>query len=592
MKNWNLSGVFASMEAASAFMQNVIAACNRFADDYRGRVAALSVDDFASCIKEFSELETAMNRVHIYAFMLETTNLVDPQIGTWARNIDKQLSDAGFAVEFFSREVKSKSDWDWAALTGKISKGELSWLKNELRFKPHIVDSEEARKLFKDEAIVHTYWDKMYDLLRVAERYEIGAETYAQPELIKLLNSPDTKVRRQAGKAMSRTFGRNNELYTTVYNALLEKNLVSFKWRNYDYPAHKANLENSIEAEDLTNLVETVLANAPEISQRYYRLKARLFGAPQISYWDRNAEPEIFVAADGPEYSVEQARDFILGEFRGFSVKFADIAARFFDNDRIDYYPREGKTTFSYCTSRPVDVDPFICLNFTGNSASVNTMAHELGHAVHEYLSKRQGELGAAKAVAQMEVASIFAEMLVFHGMLQKAQTPEQKMRLLSRRIGEMILVSFRQISLHQFEEFAYRQRQQGHVPSAVLCDAYERFVSYPLGDAVDTSDIGATWASVPHFFQASPFYIYSYCFSLCVVNSLYAVYLSKSVPDFEEKYMQMLENGGTENYREALARFGIDASKPEFWQGGLNLIKQYVDELESLVREYTSGQS
>lgn len=589
MKNWNLTGVFASMSEASTFMHNVFEQCNQFADKYQNKVAELDSENFVRCIREYAGLKSALYRVELYAFLLESTNQLDPTIGSWAQNISKQQSDAEFAIEFYTRELKFKDDWDWDMLSNLLTAGELSWLKKLRRFRLHVVASKNARKLFNEEATVHGYWHKMYDLLRASERFEIGTESYSQAEIIKLLNSSDPSTRHKAGKAMCKAFAKNNELYATVYNAMMEKNLIDFEWQNYDTPVHKANLENDIDAEDLKNLVETVMKNAPEISQRYYRLKAQLFGVSKISYWDRNAEPEMFKIGDGAEYTVEQARDLILREFRGFSDKFADVAAKFFDNEWIDYFPKEGKTSLSYCTEIPVDVNPFICLNFTGSSVNVTTMAHELGHGVHEYLSKKQGELGASKATAQAEIASIFAEMLVFHGMLQKAQTPEEKMRLLCRRIGDMILSSFRQIALHQFEAFAYQQRQQGHVSVSVLSEAFERFVSYPMGDAVDTAGIGSTWASIPHFFLDSPFYVYSYCFSLCVVNSLYEVYQSHSVPDFEEKYMQMLENGGVENYREALARFGIDASKPEFWQNGLNLIKQYVDELETLMHEHFS---
>lgn len=586
-KNWNLSGVFASQGEATLSMRETAKSCEHFKQAYKSRIGLLEIGEFTSCVRQYSELEKALCKIESYAFMLNSTNLLNPQITDWNQEIGQKLSDARFCLSFFAEEIEAKEDWDWNLLSGCLSRGEIAALKKIVRLKPHALASQDLRTLFKEQEDVHQYWFQLYDQMQVLQRFEIGSDSYSQAEIRNFLDSQETTDRHQAGRALSVSYAANNQIYATIFNAIIEKNLIAFNWRNYKYPAHAANVENDICAEDLKNLVNTVLANAAQISHRYYKIKARLFGVPKISYWDRNAVPDIFKGVQKVNYTIEEARDLILQEFRRFSAEFADIAAKFFETDKIDYLPYGGKTSLSYCMEMPVGVDPFICLNFTGCLQNVTTMAHELGHGVHEYLSKEQGELGRHKSVAQAEVASIFGEMLVFHGMLQKAKTPREKMSLLAQRIGDMILVSFRQISLHQFEEFAYERRKKGHVSAAELSEAFERFVAYPLGDAVDMTAVGVTWPSIPHFFLNAPFYVYSYCFSLCVANSLYEVYQSKSIPDFEKKYMDMLRNGGVENYREALAHFGIDAAAPEFWQNGLNLIKRYIDELEQLVQDY-----
>ena len=321
------------------------------------------------------------------------------------------------------------------------------------------------------------------------------------------------------------------------------------------------------------------------VPQRYYKLKAKAFGVEQISYWDRNAPYPFSADVKEETYTIEQAKDLVLEAFNAFSPEFASIAQRFFDEDLIDYCPYKGKDSGAYCMEMAGDAMPMVFLNFTGSTGSVITMAHELGHAVHEYLSKQQGELGRRKACAQAETASIFAEQLVFNLLLKKAKTPKERFCLLAEHLEDMISTAYRQIAFHCFESCAAAKRLNGEISTVKLEKLWLSSMKGYLGESVDISNLAPMWAGILHFFQY-PFYVYSYCFACCVVNTLYEIYQKGTVDNFAEKYMQMLRNGGVENYREALAHFGVDASKSDFWQKGLTLGAEHLSALEQLYEQ------
>ena len=461
--------------------------------------------------------------------------------------------------------------------------GTFAWLKQIHRFQKHTIDIK-LQQLFEDESSVEQYWIRLYDETRAAMIFKINGKMLSEGDALALLSSDSSKIRKDAGQALSKEYDKKRSTFALIYNALLRSRQIDTQWHNYDYPEEQSVLENNIEAEDLDNLVDTVLCNNI-VPQRYYKLKAKALGLEQISYWDRMA-PFPFVAnVEQETYTIEQAKDLVLEAFNAFSPEFARIAQRFFDEDLIDYYPYKGKDSGAYCMEMAGNAMPMVFLNFTGSTSSVITMAHELGHAVHEYLSKEQGELGRRKSCAQAETASIFAEQLVFNLLLKKAKTLKQRFCLLAEHLEDMIATAYRQIAFHGFESSAATMRLKGEISTDKLEKLWLKYMKGYLGESVDTSNLAPMWAGILHFFQY-PFYVYSYCFACCVVNTLYEIYLNNTIDGFAEKYMQMLRNGGVENYREALAHFGVDASKPDFWQKGLNLGKEYLSELEKLYEQ------
>lgn len=582
-KNWNLNVVFASQAMAEKTMERVLDDVKDFRIFYEYRLRELTPPAIDVVLKRYIELMIDAGRVNDYAYLLHSTNLNNASISAFYQDVCEKISSVEKQLVFFVNWLKNGENIHFDELKTVLPAGTFAWLKQIHRFQKHTIDIK-LQQLFEDESSVEQYWIRLYDETRAAMTFKINGKMLSEGDALALLSSDNSKIRKDAGQALSKEYDKKHSTFALIYNALLRSRQIDTQWHNYDYPEEKSVLGNNIEAEDLNNLVDTVLSNNT-IPQRYYTLKAKAFGVEQISYWDRMA-PFPFVANTEQEtYTIEQAKDLVLEAFNAFSPEFARIAQRFFDEDLIDYYPCKGKDSGAYCMEMAGDAMPMVFLNFTGSTDSVITMAHELGHAVHEYLSKEQGELGRRKSCAQAETASIFAEQLVFNLLLKKAKTPKQRFCLLAEHLEDMIATAYRQIAFHGFESSAATMRLKGEISADKLEKLWLKYMKGYLGESVDTSSLAPMWAGILHFFQY-PFYVYSYCFACCVVNTLYEIYLNNTVDGFAEKYMQMLRKGGVETYREALAHFGVDASKPDFWQKGLNLGKEYLSELEKLYEQ------
>lgn len=582
-KNWNLNVVFASQAMAEKTMERVLDDVKDFRIFYEYRLRELTSPAIDVALKRYIELMINAGRVNDYAYLLHSTNLNNASISAFYQDVCEKISSVEKQLVFFVNWLKNGENIHFDELETVLPAGTFAWLKQIHRFQKHTIDIK-LQQLFEDESSVEQYWIRLYDETRAAMTFKINGKMLSEGDALALLNSDNSKIRKDAGQALSKEYDKKRSIFALIYNALLRSRQIDTQWHNYDYPEEQSVLENNIEAEDLDNLVDTVLCNNI-VPQRYYKLKAKALGLEQISYWDRMA-PFPFVANTEQEtYTIEQAKDLVLEAFNAFSPEFARIAQRFFDEDLIDYYPYKGKDSGAYCMEMAGNAMPMVFLNFTGSTSSVITMAHELGHAVHEYLSKEQGELGRRKSCAQAETASIFAEQLVFNLLLKKAKTPKQRFCLLAEHLEDMIATAYRQIAFHGFESSAATMRLKGEISADKLEKLWLKYMKGYLGESVDTSNLAPMWAGILHFFQY-PFYVYSYCFACCVVNTLYEIYLNNTIDGFAEKYMQMLRNGGVENYREALAHFGVDASKPDFWQKGLNLGKEYLSELEKLYEQ------
>lgn len=564
-------------------MERVLDDVKDFRIFYEYRLRELTPPAIDVVLKRYIELMIDAGRVNDYAYLLHSTNLNNASISAFYQDVCEKISSVEKQLVFFVNWLKNGENIHFDELKTVLPAGTFAWLKQIHRFQKHTIDIK-LQQLFEDESSVEQYWIRLYDETRAAMTFKINGKVLSEGDALALLSSDNSKIRKDAGQALSKEYDKKHSTFALIYNALLRSRQIDTQWHNYDYPEEKSVLGNNIEAEDLNNLVDTVLCNN-NVPQRYYKLKAKALGLEQISYWDRMA-PFPFVADTEQEtYTIEQAKDLVLEAFNAFSPEFASIAQRFFDEDLIDYYPCKGKDSGAYCMEMAGDAMPMVFLNFTGSTDSVITMAHELGHAVHEYLSKEQGELGRRKSCAQAETASIFAEQLVFNLLLKKAKTPKQRFCLLAEHLEDMIATAYRQIAFHGFESSAATMRLKGEISADKLEKLWLKYMKGYLGESVDTSSLAPMWAGILHFFQY-PFYVYSYCFACCVVNTLYEIYLNNTVDGFAEKYMQMLRKGGVETYREALAHFGVDASKPDFWQKGLNLGKEYLSELEKLYEQ------
>ncbi|HJS30854.1 MAG TPA: M3 family oligoendopeptidase, partial [Alphaproteobacteria bacterium] len=382
-----------------------------------------------------------------------------------------------------------------------------------------------------------------------------------------------------AAKAIGATFGEDVRLFALVTNTLAKDKEIEDKWRGYRRPISARNLANRVEDEVVEALIGAVRASFPRLSHRYYALKAAWLGLPKLEYWDRNAPlPD----ADDRVIAWPRARDIVLEAYAAFSPDMAAVGRRFFDSAWIDAAVRPGKSPGAFAHPTVPSAHPYLLLNYQGKTRDVMTLAHELGHGVHQVLAGAQGHLMADTPLTVAETASVFGEMLTFRALLEAERDPRRRKAMLAGKVEDMLNTVIRQIAFAEFERRLHDERRQGEVTAERIGAIWLDLQRESLGPAFDfAEEYRVYWTYIPHFVH-SPFYVYAYAFGDCLVNSLYAAY-RRAPEGFAARYLDMLRAGGTKRHKELLAPFGLDAADPEFWDGGLSLIAEFIDELERL---------
>jgi oligoendopeptidase F len=397
------------------------------------------------------------------------------------------------------------------------------------------------------------------------------------------MSSKKAQEREASAKELGRVLGENLKTITFIFNTIIKDKQIEDEYRGFKKPIDARNLANFIETNVVQNLVKSVRENYSELSHKYYKLKAGIFGVEKLKYWDRNA-PLPFL--DEKTFTFEEAKKITLESYAEFSPKMAEIGEKFFINNWIDADVYDGKDSGAFSHSTVPCANPFIMLNFLGKTRDVATMAHELGHGVHQFLARKQGALMSGTPLTLAETASVFGEMLVFQKLLKSATSREEKLAILGGKIEDMLNTVVRQIAFCEFEITLHDMRKNGELSSDAICEAWLEVQTKSLGDGIEFEEgYRSFWGYISHFFHA-PFYVYAYAFGDCLVNSLYSLYKSGKVANFEEKYIQMLEKGGGEHHSELLKPFGISLTESEFWQGGLDVLKSYITEFEKLLKE------
>jgi oligoendopeptidase F len=399
-------------------------------------------------------------------------------------------------------------------------------------------------------------------------------------EALHLMSDRDPAMRKAAAQSLGKVMGDTAPLFSLITNTLAKDKEIEDKWRNYPRPQSYRNLSNQVEDEVVDALVSAVRGCYGQLSHRYYKLKAKWFGVDQLDYWDRNAP----LPDDSDRtFTWEQARDSVLGAYGEFSPDLASLGKRFFDNRWIDAPVRPGKSPGAFAHPTVTTAHPYLLVNFLGKSRDVMTLAHELGHGVHQVLAAKQGGLMADTPLTLAETASVFGEMLTFQSMLKAETDPKRRRAMLAGKVEDMLNTVVRQVAFYQFETLVHDERRRGELPPERIGELWMSVQTDSLGPALRFHDeYKWFWTYIPHFIH-SPFYVYAYAFGDCLVNSLYSVYRSGAVADFPAKYLHMLSAGGTLRHKELLAPFGLDAGDPAFWRQGLDVVVGFIDELEAM---------
>ncbi|MDE1148346.1 MAG: M3 family oligoendopeptidase [Azospirillaceae bacterium] len=587
LPTWDLSDLFEAPDspALAAELDRVEREAQAFHQRYAAKLPGLSGRELGLAIATYEALDEALTRVMSYAGLLYAGDQSDGAIARFYQSMQERVTGISVNLLFFTLELNQLEDRDLAAkLKAPEAQRYAAWLRDVRIYRPHQLSDEVERFLHEKAVVGRNAWTRLFDETMASLRFRIEDRDLTSAEALNLLSSPDATVRRAAAVEIGAVLGRNGRLFTLITNTLAKDKEIEDKWRRYDQPWSARNLSNRVEDGVVEALVGAVRDSYPALSHRYYKLKAKWFGAESLDYWDRNA-PLPDVAE--PTIPWQEARDIVLSSYARFSPDLANVGRRFFDHAWIDAPARPGKNPGAFAHPVVPSVHPYLLVNYMGKTRDVMTLAHELGHGVHQVLAGAQGHLQSETPLTLAETASVFGEMLTFRGLLAQETDPARRRALLAGKVEDMLNTVVRQTAFYDFERRVHSERRQGELSEERLGQLWLDVQTESLGPALRFDAGYATyWSYIPHFIH-SPFYVYAYAFGDCLVNSLYAAYEEAAAHNgadaFARRYLDMLAAGGTKRHKELLAPFGLDATDPAFWHKGLAMLKSFIDELEAL---------
>jgi oligoendopeptidase F len=587
LPEWNLTDLYPGIDspALKRDLDEADAECAAFEQAFKGQLQAMAVGGragryLAEAVKRYETIEDKLGRLYSYASLLYAGDTTDPVRAKFYGDAQERITAASLHLLFFTLELNRIDD---KALDTAMSDPALGhyrpWIEDVRKEKPYQLE-DRVEELFHEKSITgYAAWNRQYDEMVANLRFKIGGKALSIEPALNFLQDSDGKKRKAAAQALAKTFKDNLRPFTLITNTLAKDKEISDRWRGFKDVADARHLSNRVERDVVEALVEAVRAAYPKLSHRYYALKATWFGKKWLAHWDRNAPlPKV---AQRP-IPWEAASATVLTAYGAFSPTMAEIADRFFEKNWIDAPVRPGKQPGAFAHPTVPSAHPYVMLNYQGKPRDVMTLAHELGHGVHQVLAAPNGALMAPTPLTLAETASVFGEMLTFKKLLAQTTDKKQRKAMLAAKVEDMINTVVRQVAFYSFERKVHLERRNGELTADKICELWMSVQSESLGPAIELKPGYETfWTYIPHFIH-SPFYVYAYAFGDCLVNSLYAVY-EKSANGFAERYLEMLAAGGTKHHAELLAPFGLDARDPNFWSGGLSVIANLIGELEAL---------
>jgi oligoendopeptidase F len=587
LPEWNLTDLYAGIDAPEIGrdLQRMDAECFAFETDYKGRLAEKTAGEdggrwLADAVSRYEAIDDLAGRLGSYAGLIHAGDSVDPAITKFYGDVSERLTNASVRLLFFGLELNRVDD---AVIERAMATPELAhyrpWIEDLRKDKPYQLEDRVEQLFHEKSQSSYSAWNRLFDQTISGLRFKVGGKQLAIEPTLSLLQDRAPAKRKAAGQALAKTFKAHERTFALITNTLAKDKEIADRWRGFQDVADSRHLNNRVEREVVDALVGSVRSAYPKLSHRYYRLKAGWFKKKKLAHWDRNA-PLPFAATGTIAWP--EARNMVLSAYRGFSPEMADIAERFFADRWIDAPVRPGKAPGAFSHPTTPSAHPYVLMNYQGKPRDVMTLAHELGHGVHQVLAARNGALMAPTPLTLAETASVFGEMLTFKRLLAQTRNARQRQALLAGKVEDMINTVVRQIAFYSFERAIHTERKNGELTAERIGEIWLSVQGESLGPAIDIRPgYENFWMYIPHFIH-SPFYVYAYAFGDCLVNSLYAVY-ENAADRFAERYLAMLAAGGTKHYSELLKPFGLDAKDPKFWDGGLSVISGMIDELETM---------
>jgi len=583
LPEWDLSDLYPSVDAPELKrdMEFLTKECAAFAADYEGKLANLDAKAMLDCVLRYEKIDMVAGRIMSFAGLRYYQKTTDAGRAKFMSDCQDKITNATTALVFFSLEFNRLDEAHLEALLA--ANAELARYRpvfDRMRaMKPYQL-SDEMEKFLHDQSVVGAAaWNRLFDETIAGMSFEVDGEVMGIEATLNCLSEQNRAKREAGARALVKGFAAQLPLFARVHNTLAKEKEIEDRWRKLPSAQTARHLANHVEPEVVEALRNAVVAAYPRLSHRYYALKAKWLGLETLEVWDRNAPLPM---EDERIVPWIEARRIVTEAYSAFDPRMAELAEPFFTDGWIDAAVKEGKAPGAFAHPTVADAHPYVMLNYLGKPRDVMTLAHELGHGVHQRLAAGQGELLSSTPLTLAETASVFGEMLTFRRMLSEAKDQAARKVMLAGKVEDMINTVVRQIAFYDFECKLHAARREGELTPDDINALWMSVQAESLGPVFNFMEGYETfWAYIPHFVH-SPFYVYAYAFGDGLVNALYAAY-EEGQDGFEEKYFDMLKAGGSKHHKELLAPFGLDASDPAFWDKGLSMIESMIDELEEM---------
>ena len=578
---WNLKDLYESPKAKNLNndLNQLRRITKKFEKKYTFKITKLSPSQLLKAIIELENIDIKIDKIMSYAHLLVAEDGNNEKNKIFYQQMQEQITNIASSIVFFSLELNEVSE---AKLNKIYADNKLqpykNWIKNIRKFKPYQLDVK-TEKLLQEKSITsRSAWVRLFDDTIASLKFPFKGKNLSSAEIFNFLSDKKESNRKKSAEVVSGVLKDNISLFTSITNNLAKDKSINDKWRGLPSPVSSRNLSNVVEDEVVEALTETIKENYPKIAHRYYKIKAKWFKRKSLMYWDRNA-PLPFQSQS--VYSWKDAKKIVSDAYSNFDKRAGDIVNKFFDNSWIHAPVIAGKSPGAFAASTVPSAHPFILVNYQGKARDIATLAHELGHGIHQYLAgRKQTYFNSSTPLTLAETASVFGEMLTFKSLLSITTKENERKGLLANKVEDMLNTVVRQIAFFEFEKRIHDQRKIKELSVNEICKIWIDVQKQSLGPSIKfNDDYKYFWSYIPHFIH-SPFYVYAYAFGDCLVNSLFNVYESK-LPKFEDKYITLLESGGSNTYDKLLKPFGLNPKKKDFWQKGVNVIESLIDQLE-----------
>ncbi|MBY5932062.1 M3 family oligoendopeptidase [Tateyamaria omphalii] len=582
LPEWNLDDLYTGEDAAELKrdLDWLEEACKSFATDYESKLDTLDAKGLLDCIQRQERINQVAGRIMSFAGLRHYQLTTDAGRAKFMSDCQEKITNFTTPLVFFTLELNRLED---DHLNGLLDQNtDLARYKpvfDKIRaMKPYQL-SDELEKFLHDLGVVGDAWERLFDETIAGLTFDIDGEALNIEGTLNFLTDPDRKKRETAARELAEVFSGNIKTFARVHNTQAKEKEILDRWRGMPTAQTGRHLSNQVEPEVVEALRNAVVAAYPKLSHRYYELKRKWLGLEKMQVWDRNAPLPM---EDPRIVDWDEAQKTVMDAYNAFDPRMGELAHPFFTKGWIDAGVKPGKAPGAFAHPTVTDVHPYVMLNYLGKPRDVMTLAHELGHGVHQVLAAGQGEMLSSTPLTLAETASVFGEMLTFRKMLDGAKDDAQRKVMLAGKVEDMINTVVRQIAFYDFECKLHEARRGGELTPEDINGIWMSVQGESLGPAFEFMDGYETfWAYIPHFVH-SPFYVYAYAFGDGLVNALYSVY-EEGTPGFEDKYFDMLKAGGSKHHKELLAPFGLDASDPKFWDKGLSMISGFIDDLEAM---------